>query len=136
MSSTFTLPDGSSVSYDKPVSSATVAADISPSLAQAAVASSVNGELWDFHRTLPTEGTHQWRALTPKDTESLEILRHTAAHVLAEAVVRLCDYNVRINGPNCADKAVGAEIMASSVDDCNKARALVERIEAGVKQQL
>lgn len=59
-----------------------------------------------------------------------------AGAVLAEAVVRLCDYNVRINGPNCADKAVGAEIMASSVGDCDKARALVERIEAGVKRQL
>ena len=104
MSSTFTLPDGSSVSYDKPVSSATVAADISPSLAQAAVASAIDGRLWDLDRTLPTEGTHQWRALTPKDAESLEILRHTASHVLAQAVVRLYGKDVQYTiGPALTD---------------------------------
>ncbi|NQU74999.1 MAG: cyclodeaminase/cyclohydrolase family protein [Planctomycetes bacterium] len=56
--------------------------------------------------------------------------------VLLEAVVKLCDYNVRINAPNCADKKIGEEILKSSTLDCEKAKALVERIEASVKQQI
>ncbi len=59
-----------------------------------------------------------------------------AGAVLAEAVVKLCDYNIRVNAPSCSDKAVGSEILASSAGDCDKARQIVEKIEAGVRAQL
>ena len=59
-----------------------------------------------------------------------------AGAVLAEAVVRLCDYNVRINVPDCGDPAVGAELLASSTRDCQEAGRLVAEIERGAKQQL
>ncbi len=59
-----------------------------------------------------------------------------AGAVLAEAVVKLCDYNVRINAAGCADRRTAAEVVDSSADDCRKARDLLERIESQVKAQL
>lgn len=59
-----------------------------------------------------------------------------AGAVLAEAVVKLCDYNVRINAGACADRQTAAEVLESSENDCRKARDLLERIEGRVKAQL
>ncbi|MFW6146332.1 MAG: cyclodeaminase/cyclohydrolase family protein [Planctomycetota bacterium] len=59
-----------------------------------------------------------------------------AGAVLAEAVVKLCDYNVRINAAGCADRQTADEVVASSDDDCRKAAALLGRIESQVKAQL
>ncbi len=82
-----TLPDGSK----KPVAAGTrpidVAQSISPRLADAAIAARVNGELYDLTR--PLEGDASVQILTPKDAESLEIYRHSTAHLLAAAVLEL-----------------------------------------------
>lgn len=78
------LKDGSNRQYDHVVSGLDVAASISPNLAKEAVAVRVNGELYDLTRELPNQA--QIEIVTRKDTEALEILRHDAAHVLAEAV--------------------------------------------------
>ncbi|MFB3890408.1 MAG: threonine--tRNA ligase [Phycisphaerae bacterium] len=94
MSTTVVLPDGSSRLYDKPVAPAQVAADISPRLAKAAVAAEVDGKLRDLSIPLP-DGTHSLKILTDRDERSLEILRHSAAHVLAQAVVRLYGKDVQ-----------------------------------------
>lgn len=59
-----------------------------------------------------------------------------AAAVLAEAAVKLCDYNVRINAPACDDRAAAAEVLAQSQRDCLAAGERVGRIEAAVKDQL
>ena len=59
-----------------------------------------------------------------------------AGAVLAEAVVRLCDYNVRINAPNCEDAQTGRELLESSDLDCRRAREISDRIEEGVKAQI
>ncbi|NLF29793.1 MAG: cyclodeaminase/cyclohydrolase family protein [Planctomycetes bacterium] len=59
-----------------------------------------------------------------------------AGAILAEAVVKLCDYNVRVNAGACADRRIGGEVAASSADDCRKARHLLERIEAQVQAKL
>ncbi len=82
------LPDGSTKQYDAPVTAAKVAMDISPRLAKAAVAAQVDGQLKDLSATLG-EGEHELRLLTDRDPRSLEILRHSTAHVLAQAMVRL-----------------------------------------------
>jgi len=84
------LPDGSTVEYpgDEPVPPQRVAEDISPRLAKAAIAAEIDGLLCDLNTPLG-QGSHQLKILTDRDERSLEILRHTTAHVLAQAVVRL-----------------------------------------------
>ena len=81
------LPDGSDRQYDTPVTGAAIAADISKSLARDAVAIRVNGQQWDLTREL--DGDAAIEIITRDSDEGLEILRHDAAHVLAEAVKEL-----------------------------------------------
>jgi threonyl-tRNA synthetase len=88
MSVTIKLPDGSEKHYDAPVAPAKVAMDISPRLAKAAVAAEVDGKLVDMTFAI-ADGTHSIRLLTDRDEKALEILRHTAAHVMAQAIRRL-----------------------------------------------
>jgi threonyl-tRNA synthetase len=82
-----TLPDGSVRAYDGPVTAAEVAADIGPGLAKAALVARVDGALWDLGRAI--EADAQLAILTARDDEVLELIRHDAAHVLAEAVKEL-----------------------------------------------
>ena len=82
-----TLPDGSVRRYDTPVTGADVAADIGPGLAKAALAVKVNGVMKDL--LLPLTEDVNLAIVTRKDPDALELLRHDAAHVLAEAVQEL-----------------------------------------------
>ena len=59
-----------------------------------------------------------------------------AAAVLADAVVRLCDYNVRINARGYADTAAADGIRQASTRDVAKTRALLERIELAIQGQI
>jgi threonyl-tRNA synthetase len=79
-----TLPDGSVREYNGPVTGMTLAKDIGPGLAKAAIVIVVNGEQWDLSREI-TSDAHV-SIITKRDEEALEILRHDAAHILAEAV--------------------------------------------------
>ena len=88
MSIVIKLPDGSQKTYDQPVTVRRVAEDISPRLATAAVAAMVDGTAADVTAGL-ADGTHELKILTDRDEAALEVLRHSAAHVLAQAVVRL-----------------------------------------------
>lgn len=81
------LPDGSVRHYDTPVTGMQVAESIGAGLAKAAFAVVVNGQEWDLSRELPNGAT--LRILTAKDAEGLEVLRHDAAHVMAQAVREL-----------------------------------------------
>ncbi len=84
---TITLPDGSTRSFDHPVTVAEVAAAIGPGLARSALAGKVDDRLVD----LSTEIDHDARVsiVTERDPEGLEIIRHSAAHLLAQAVKQL-----------------------------------------------
>ena len=82
-----TLPDGSVRAYDKPVTAAEVAADIGPGLAKAALAARVDGELRDLSRVI--DGDAPIAIITAKHADGLDILRHDAAHIMAEAVKEL-----------------------------------------------
>ncbi|MEC7237759.1 MAG: threonine--tRNA ligase, partial [Pseudomonadota bacterium] len=84
---TVTLPDGSTRSYDMPVSPATIAADIGPGLAKAAMLAVVDGQEWDLTREI--ENDVSLALLTAKDDAILATIRHDAAHVMAEAVLEL-----------------------------------------------
>ncbi len=97
------FPDGSDKQYDGPVSPARVAEDISPRLAAVAVAAEVNGVAVDLDVEL-TDGEHTVRILTDRDAQALEILRHTTAHVMAQAVRRLYGEKVQYSiGPALID---------------------------------
>ena len=78
------LPDGSLKSVPEGATVLDVAAAIGPRLAQAALAGKVNGELVDL--TVPVVEGDTIEIVTEKSPEALHILRHSAAHVMAEAV--------------------------------------------------
>ena len=84
---TVTLPDGSTRSYDAPVTPAQVAADIGPGLAKAAMLAVVDGDEWDIGRVIETDAALS--LVTSKDDAILATIRHDAAHVMAEAVLEL-----------------------------------------------
>ena len=84
---TVTLPDGSTRSYDAPVAPATIAADIGPGLAKAAMLAIVDGQEWDLSREIESDAS--LALLTAKDDAILATIRHDAAHVMAEAVLEL-----------------------------------------------
>ena len=82
-----TLPDGSVRTFDGPVSGAELAADIGPGLAKAALAIRVNGAIKDLAAVVEEDA--QVSIVTARDDDGLALLRHDAAHVMAEAVKEL-----------------------------------------------
>jgi threonyl-tRNA synthetase len=82
-----TLPDGSQKHFDRPVSVAAVAAAIGPGLAKAALAGKLDGVLVDTSALIEHDATLS--IITDRDPEALEILRHSTAHLLANAVQEL-----------------------------------------------
>ena len=82
-----TLPDGAVREYEDGASPYDVAVSISNSLAKKALAAKVDGELYDLTR--PLQGDVELALITAKDEEGLELIRHDAAHVLAQAVQAL-----------------------------------------------
>jgi threonyl-tRNA synthetase len=82
-----TLPDGSVRHFAGPVTGTTVAADIGPGLARAALAMRVDGKLLDLSRVIDSDVSLAF--VTRRDPEALELIRHDTAHVLAEAVQAL-----------------------------------------------
>jgi threonyl-tRNA synthetase len=84
---TLTLPDGKTKSFPGPVSGGEVAAAIGPGLAKAALAVKVDGTVKDL--AAPIAADAKIAILTRESPDALELLRHDAAHVLAEAVKEL-----------------------------------------------
>ncbi len=82
-----TLKDGSQKEYDAPKSILDVAYDISDGLARATVAGEIDGEICDIRTEITKDCT--LRLITAKDPEGLRVMRHTASHVMAEAVQKL-----------------------------------------------
>ena len=84
---TFKLPDGSSRHYETGITGADIASDIGPGLAKSALLIEVDGTLRDLSITI--EHDAEIRLITAKDEEALYVIRHDAAHILAEAVKEL-----------------------------------------------
>ncbi|WP_018718554.1 threonine--tRNA ligase [Arhodomonas aquaeolei] len=82
-----TLPDGSERRYDRPVSVMDVARDIGPGLAKSTLAGRVDGELRDACDLIEADASLE--IVTPKDEAGLEIIRHSCAHMLGQAVKQL-----------------------------------------------
>jgi threonyl-tRNA synthetase len=86
---TVILPDGSRKQYDRPVTAYDVATEIGPGLAKAAIVAEVDGRQVDLRSPLPESGEVKLRLLTKRDPDALAVMRHSAAHVMAQAVMRL-----------------------------------------------
>ncbi len=82
-----TLPDGSRREYPQPITVAEVAASIGKGLARAALAGKINGKLVDTSYRIDADS--ELRIITDADPEGLEIIRHSTAHLLAQAVKQL-----------------------------------------------
>ncbi|MGA2862646.1 MAG: threonine--tRNA ligase [Steroidobacteraceae bacterium] len=82
-----TLPDGSQRSYERPVSVAEVAASIGSGLARAALAGRVDGKLVDTSFVIERDATVS--IVTDREPEGLAVIRHSTAHLLAQAVKQL-----------------------------------------------
>lgn len=82
-----TLPDGSKREYEGPVTVAQVAESIGAGLAKAALAGRVDGKLVDLSHVI--DGDAAVAIITARDPEGLEIIRHSTAHLMAQAVKEL-----------------------------------------------
>lgn len=83
------LPDGNVLEYSRRVRPLDIAADIGPRLAKATVAAQVDGQVVGADSYLPDDGQVALRLITTKDPEALGVMRHSCAHVMARAIMRL-----------------------------------------------
>jgi threonyl-tRNA synthetase len=95
------LPDGSTLEVADGSTAQQVAEQIGPGLAKAAVAAKINGELADL--ATPITDSPQVQILTPRDKQGLEVMRHSCAHVLAEAICSLWPQTKLVYGPTVED---------------------------------
>jgi len=95
---TITLPNQDKKKYNQPVTSMQIAEEISKNLASNAFLSLVNGELWDLEREIEVDSTVS--ILTKKNKEILDVIRHDAAHIMAEAVLELFPETQATIGPS------------------------------------
>ena len=87
MSITITLPDGSERAYEDGTTGYDVASGIGSRLAKAAVAVTVDGSMWDLHR--PIRGDASISIITENTEAGRHVIRHSAAHIMAQAVLDL-----------------------------------------------
>lgn len=95
------LPDGSQRQFDQPVSVADVAADIGPGLAKAALAGVIDGK--EVDTSFVIEADAALSIITERDAAGIEILRHSTAHLLAQAVQQLFPGTQVTIGPTVED---------------------------------
>ena len=95
------LPDGSSRSFDQPVSALTIAESIGAGLARAALAAEVDGSQVDLDYLI--ENDCSLKLFTARDEEGLEVIRHSTAHLLAHAVKQLFPSAQVTIGPTIED---------------------------------
>jgi len=96
-----TLPDGSTLEVAEGTTAQALSQQIGPGLAKAAVAVAIDGRLADLSTPIAADATV--RFLTPKDEEGLDVMRHSCAHVLAEAICRLWPETKLVYGPTVED---------------------------------
>ncbi len=123
-----TFPDGHSRDFDRGVTTEDVAASISSSLKKAAVAGKIDGVLIDLKRPVTEDGAIEIIKLD--DAEGIEVMRHTATHVLAQAVKRLYD-NVQLGVGPVIEEGFYYDIdvpVSLSVEDLPKIEKEMQKI--------
>lgn len=95
------LPDGSKLNVDNAITGKQLAEKIGPGLAKSAIAVKINGQLKDLSAPIFSNGAEEVsvQVITPKDKEGLEIMRHTCAHVMAEAICSIWPATKLVYGP-------------------------------------
>ncbi|MGD9126890.1 MAG: threonine--tRNA ligase [Planctomycetia bacterium] len=83
------LPDGNILEFSQRVRPIDVAAEIGPGLAKATICAEVDGKQVGADTLLPEEGEVALRLITKRDPEALDVMRHSCAHVMARAVMRV-----------------------------------------------
>src|SRR5699024_5283211 len=82
-----TFPDGNTKEYEQGVTGEEIAQSISPGLRKSALAIKLDGEAYDLRRPIETDGAIE--IITYRDQEGIDIMRHSTAHLLAQAITRL-----------------------------------------------
>jgi len=96
-----TLPDGSILEITAGTTAKQLAEEIGPGLAKAAVAAKVNGQLVDL--STPIDGQVSVQIVTVNDREGLEVMRHSCAHIMAEAICSIWPQAKLVYGPTVED---------------------------------
>jgi len=96
-----TLPDGSILRVTDDITAKQLAEQIGPGLAKAAVAAKLNGQLVDLSTSI-TEGADV-QIITLQDSEGLEVMRHSCAHIMAEAICSIWPTTKLVYGPTVED---------------------------------
>jgi threonyl-tRNA synthetase len=96
-----TLPDGSTLEIAEGSTAKQVAERIGAGLAKAAVAAKIDGKLVDL--STPIANSPQLQIVTPKDQDGLNVMRHSCAHVMAEAICSLWPQTKLVYGPTVED---------------------------------
>ena len=127
-----TFPDGNIKAFENPVSGLDVAKSISDGLARNCVAMKLDDDLVDLNATIDHDA--KIKLITSKDPEGLEILRHSAAHVMAQAILRIYPDAKLTIGPAVEDGFYYDIDMAPvSEDDFPKIEAEMKKI---IKEKL
>ena len=122
-----TLPDGSTRQFDQPVTVHEIAGDIGAGLAKATLAGVVNGR--EVDASFQIEDDAELRIITGRDDQALEILRHSTAHLLAQAVQQLFPGTQVTIGPTVDDG-----FYYDFAADHNFTLEDLEKIEARMKE--
>jgi threonyl-tRNA synthetase len=91
------LPDGAVIEANDGITGKQAAEKIGAGLAKAAIAAKIDGKVVDL--ATPISGDASIQIITSKDTEGLEIMRHSCAHIMAEAICRLWPKTKLVYGP-------------------------------------
>ena len=122
-----TLKDGSAKEYDSKKSIIDIAKDISEGLARSVVAGEVNGVMHDLRDEIDSDC--ELNLITLKDEKGLSVIRHTASHVLAQAVKRVFPQSKLAIGPSIAEGFYyDFEHEPFSRDDLDKLEAEMKKI--------
>ncbi|MEN9435207.1 MAG: threonine--tRNA ligase [Pseudomonadota bacterium] len=128
-----TLPDGNQRQFDQPLSIHAIASSIAPSLGKAALAAKVNGQLVDTSYIVDQDVNLS--IVTAKDPEGLDVIRHSTAHLMAQAVKQLFpDVQVTI-GP-VIDKGFYYDFATSHPFTPEDLAAIEKRMQDIVRQNL
>jgi threonyl-tRNA synthetase len=96
-----TLPDGSILEVTDGATAKQLAEQIGPGLAKAAVAAKIDGRLVDL--STPLNGEVAVQIITPRDDEGLDVMRHSCAHIMAEAICSIWPETKLVYGPTIED---------------------------------
>ena len=129
----FVLPDGKVLEFDQPVSGRTIAERIGPGLAKKAIAVKVNDEIRDLDRIISDHAKIAIITASNDSAEALSVLRHSCAHVLAEAICSLWPQTKLAYGPSIDE---GFFYDMAIVDAAGDRKALTDADFASIEEKM